>query len=164
MLLPCYLVSVSFIGLLKVSESSFKHLILYEVFLETHVFIFELMKYLISFRDINFEGLYVYTWSYQSGAVKWTDSFFRLPLGKGLLFKLPFEFIFFLLMTKLYSHMHSLVKSSLSPPRITGSRVRILLKARFFPNLNGASLHRAFHVHPSIVSKWLKYCWRDVKP
>ena len=31
-------------------------------------------------------------------------------------------------------------------------------------NLNGASLHRAFHVHPSIVSKWLKYCWRDVKP
>ena len=34
-----------------------------------------------------------------------------------------------------------------------GSRVRILLEARFFPNLNGASLHRAFHVHPSIVSK-----------
>ena len=33
-----------------------------------------------------------------------------------------------------------------------------------FPNLNGASLHRAFHVHPPIVSKWLKYCWRDVKP
>ena len=29
---------------------------------------------------------------------------------------------------------------------------------------NGASLHRAFHVHPPIVSKWLKYCWRDVKP
>ena len=48
--------------------------------------------------------------------------------------------------------------------RITGSRVRIPLEARFFPNLNGASLHRAFHVHPSIVSKWLKYCWRDVKP
>ena len=32
------------------------------------------------------------------------------------------------------------------------------------PDLNGASLYRAFHVHPSIVSKWLKYCWRDVKP
>ena len=30
--------------------------------------------------------------------------------------------------------------------------------------LNGASLHRAFYVHPPIVSKWLKYCWRDVKP
>ena len=27
------------------------------------------------------------------------------------------------------------------------------LEARFFPNLNGASLHRAFHVHPSIVLK-----------
>ena len=26
------------------------------------------------------------------------------------------------------------------------------------------SLHRAFHVHPPIVSKCLKYCWRDVKP
>ena len=46
---------------------------------------------------------------------------------------------------------------------ITGSRVRIPLEVRFFPNLNGGSLHRAFHVHPSIVSKWLKYCWRDVK-
>ena len=33
-----------------------------------------------------------------------------------------------------------------------------------FSNLNGASLHCAFHVHPSIVSKWLKYCERDVKP
>ena len=48
--------------------------------------------------------------------------------------------------------------------RITGSRVGIPLEARFFPNLNGASLHRAFHVHPSIVSKWLKYCWKDVNP
>ena len=38
--------------------------------------------------------------------------------------------------------------------RITGSRVRIPLEARFFPNLNSVSLHRAFHVHP----------WRDVKP
>ena len=28
-----------------------------------------------------------------------------------------------------------------------------LSQARYFPNLNGASLHRAFHVHPSIVSK-----------
>ena len=40
-----------------------------------------------------------------------------------------------------------------------GSQVRIPLEARFFPNINGSSLHRAFHVHPSIVSKWLKYCW-----
>ena len=48
--------------------------------------------------------------------------------------------------------------------RFTGSQVRIPLEARFFPNLNGTSLHRAFHVHPSIVLKWLKYCWRDVKP
>ena len=48
--------------------------------------------------------------------------------------------------------------------RITGSRVRIPLEARFFPKLNGASLHTAFHVHHSIVSIWLKYCWRDVKP
>ena len=37
--------------------------------------------------------------------------------------------------------------------RITESRVRIPLEARFFPNLNGASLHRAVHVHPSIVLK-----------
>ena len=39
------------------------------------------------------------------------------------------------------------------PTLVTGSRVRIPLEARFFPNLNGTSLHRAFHVHPSIVSK-----------
>ena len=47
-----------------------------------------------------------------------------------------------------------------------GSRGRgfELLEARFFPNLNSALLHRAFHVHPPIVSKWPKYCWRDVKP
>ena len=25
------------------------------------------------------------------------------------------------------------------------------------------SLHRAFHVHPSIISKWLKYCWKGHK-
>ena len=31
------------------------------------------------------------------------------------------------------------------------------------PNLNGASLKRAFHVHPSIVSKCLKYCWKGHK-
>ena len=37
--------------------------------------------------------------------------------------------------------------------RITGSRVRIPLEARFFLNLNGTSLYRAFHVHPPIVSK-----------
>ena len=46
---------------------------------------------------------------------------------------------------------------------ITGSWVWIPLEARFFPNLNCASLHRAFHVHPSIVSKWLKYCWKGCK-
>ena len=39
------------------------------------------------------------------------------------------------------------------PTSVPGSRVRIPLEARFFPNLNGASLHRAFHVHPSIISK-----------
>ena len=39
--------------------------------------------------------------------------------------------------------------------RITGSR-----EVRFFPNLNGASLHRVFHVHSSIVTKWLKHCWK----
>ena len=44
-----------------------------------------------------------------------------------------------------------------------GSLVLIPLEARFFPNLNGASLHRAFHVDPPIVSEWLKYCWRDAK-
>ena len=43
------------------------------------------------------------------------------------------------------------------------SRWRRDSAAGFFPNLNGASLHRAFHVHRSIVSKWLKYCRRDVK-
>ena len=34
------------------------------------------------------------------------------------------------------------------------------------PNLNGASLHRAFYVHPSIVLIWLKYSTveLDVKP
>ena len=31
------------------------------------------------------------------------------------------------------------------------------------PEPKRTSLHRAFHVHPSIVLKWLKYCWRDVK-
>ena len=30
--------------------------------------------------------------------------------------------------------------------------------------LPDASLHRAFHVHPPVISKWLKYCWRDIKP
>ena len=33
--------------------------------------------------------------------------------------------------------------------RAPGSRVRIPLEARFFPNLNGVSLHKAFHVHSS---------------
>ena len=41
--------------------------------------------------------------------------------------------------------------------------VRIPLEVRFFQNLNGASLHRAFHVHPSIVPIWLKYCWKGRK-
>ena len=50
------------------------------------------------------------------------------------------------------------------PTSDQGSWVRIPLEARFFPNLNGASLHRAFQLHPSIVPKGLKYCWRDVKP
>ena len=44
-----------------------------------------------------------------------------------------------------------------------GSRIRIPLEARFLPNLSGASLHRAFHVHPSIVSIWLKFCWKGRK-
>ena len=45
-----------------------------------------------------------------------------------------------------------------------GRRFESRWRQDFSPNLNGASLHRAFHVHPSIVSKWLKYCWRDLKP
>ena len=45
--------------------------------------------------------------------------------------------------------------------RITGSRVR--MEARFFSNLNGASLHSAFHVHLSIVLIWLTYCWKGRK-
>ena len=32
-----------------------------------------------------------------------------------------------------------------------------------FQTLNGASLHRALHVHPSIVLIWLKYCWKRHK-
>ena len=47
--------------------------------------------------------------------------------------------------------------------RITGSRVRIPLEERFFPNIDGTSLHRAFHVRPSIVLIWLKYCWKGHK-
>ena len=39
----------------------------------------------------------------------------------------------------------------------------VSLEERFFPNLNGASLHRAFHVHHSIVPIWLKYCWKECK-
>ena len=44
--------------------------------------------------------------------------------------------------------------------RIKGSRVQILLEARFFPNLNGTSLHRALRIHSSlsVVLMWLKYC------
>ena len=52
------------------------------------------------------------------------------------------------------------------PTSDRGSRVRIPLDASFGPNLNGASLHRAFYVHPSIVLIWLKYSTveLDVKP
>ena len=52
------------------------------------------------------------------------------------------------------------------PTSDRGSRVRIPLDASFGPNLNGASLHRAFSVHPSIVLIWLKYSTveLDVKP
>ena len=32
-----------------------------------------------------------------------------------------------------------------------------------FPKLNGASLHRVFHVYPSIVLIWLKYGWKGRK-
>ena len=45
------------------------------------------------------------------------------------------------------------------PTSDRGSRVRIPLDASFGANLNGASLHRAFYVHPSIVLLWLKFCW-----
>ena len=44
-----------------------------------------------------------------------------------------------------------------------GSWVRIPLEVRFCPNLNSASLHRAFHIYPSIVLIWLKYCWKGCK-
>ena len=53
--------------------------------------------------------------------------------------------------------------SERSQLRITGSRVRIPLEERFFPNIDGTSLHRAFHVRPSIVPIWLKYCWKGRK-
>ena len=45
----------------------------------------------------------------------------------------------------------------------TGSWVWIPLKAGFFPNLNDTSLHRALHVHPSIILIWLKYHWKIMK-
>ena len=52
------------------------------------------------------------------------------------------------------------------PTSDRGSRVRIPLDASFGPNLNGASLHIASYVHPSIVLIWLKYSTveLDVKP
>ena len=52
------------------------------------------------------------------------------------------------------------------PTSDRASRVRIPLDASFGPNLNGASLHRTFYVHPSIVLIWLKYSTveLDVKP
>ena len=43
-----------------------------------------------------------------------------------------------------------------------GLQLRVQLQARF-PNLNGASLHRAFHVYRSIVPIWLKKCWNGWK-
>ena len=49
------------------------------------------------------------------------------------------------------------------PLTATDSRVRVPLEARFFPNLNGASLQRAFHVHPSTVPIWLKIFWKGCK-
>ena len=45
------------------------------------------------------------------------------------------------------------------PTSDRGSRVRIPLDLSFGPNPNGASLHRAFYVYPSIILIWLKYCW-----
>ena len=45
--------------------------------------------------------------------------------------------------------------------QITGSRIR--MEARFFSNLNGASLHSAFNFHLSIILLWLKYCWKGRK-
>ena len=44
--------------------------------------------------------------------------------------------------------------------QIMGSHVWIPLEARVFLKL---SWHRAFHIHPSIISKWLKYCWQGCK-
>ena len=41
--------------------------------------------------------------------------------------------------------------------------VRIPLEERFFPNIDGTSLHRAIHVRPSIVPIWLKYSWKGRK-
>ena len=41
-----------------------------------------------------------------------------------------------------------------------GSRGRGL---ESFPKLNGASFHRTFYLHSSIVSKWLKYWWKGHK-
>ena len=68
-----------------------------------------------------------------------------------------------LLLTYLHGSVRMAERLAL-PTSVHGVTVGIPLEARFFPNLNGTSLHRAFHVHPSIVSKWLKYCWRDIKP
>ena len=45
------------------------------------------------------------------------------------------------------------------PTSDRGSRFRIPMDASFGPNLNGASLHRAFYVYPFIVLIWLKCCW-----
>ena len=41
--------------------------------------------------------------------------------------------------------------------------VWILLEARFFSNQDIALLHRALHVHPSIILIWLKYFWKGCK-
>ena len=56
------------------------------------------------------------------------------------------------------------VRAVSAPDFGSRGRVRIPLWARFFPILNGALLHRAFQVRPSIVSKWLKYCWTLTHP
>ena len=48
-------------------------------------------------------------------------------------------------------------------PDFMGHGVQIPLEESFFQNLNSFSLHKAFHVHPSIVPIWLKYCWKGHK-
>ena len=46
---------------------------------------------------------------------------------------------------------------------ITNSRVGIPLEVEISSWLYGASLHRAFHYRPSILSIWLTLCWKGCK-